>query len=113
MSVFEENVARFTPVVQKFSDEKLFQHLEELDDDLSDLSRLQPRCLSLMFDIEIRIAFAAIIKEILYRLKPNCACPGCENKATNTENSPYMNEYCDDCTYERHDLPSESGDHHK
>lgn len=41
-----------------------------------------------------------------------CICRGCPNKATETENSPYMNDYCDPCTYERHDLPSEYGDPH-
>ena len=33
-----------------------------------------------------------------------CMCPNCPNNATETENSPYMNDYCDECTYERHDI---------
>jgi hypothetical protein len=40
----------------------------------------------------------------LFVAKPKCACFGCYNAATETPNSPYMNEYCDGCTYERHDI---------
>ena len=41
-----------------------------------------------------------------------CMCgPKCGKLATNTENAPNMNDYCDACTYERHDLPTENNPH--
>lgn len=46
-----------------------------------------------------------------YRIEEynSCACaPYCKNDAQKTPNSPYMNEYCDNCTYERHDISTHS-----
>jgi hypothetical protein len=43
-----------------------------------------------------------------------CMCgPKCGKLATNTKDSPNMNDYCDPCTYERHDIPTEKGDPHR